>query len=393
MSGSDAFPPELLTQPPDVRLAYFKTKTIAHPRLVEADRSLIQTLYEPAGASVIIVAGPTGVGKTTLRLRAQQQLLKEALPQLEIDRGRVPVVGMEVVCVDSGNFNWHDFYTRALLALDEPLIDRKRDVENESRRKRGSGLHGVEPRAAAPVLRRALEQCLRHRRPHAFFLDEAQHLRKVANARALVSQMDTIKSLASLTETRFVLFGTYDLLGLTNLNAQLNRRTTLIHFPRYRAESAEDIQSFKQVLWTFQRHLPLATPPDLLPHWQACYQRSLGCVGLLKQWLTQAFAAALKTDQATITLADLDRHAYAPSILVQMAREIKEGEDQLTEKPGDWTALGTLLGLEGASPRTGEETVVTAANPRTRTTPPRPRRRVGQRNPIRDPVGLQQHVG
>src|SRR5574337_983899 len=99
MSDSDAFPPALLTEPPAVRLDYFKAKRIAHPRLLEADRSLIQTLYEPAGASVIIVAGPTGVGKTTLRLRAQQHLLNKALPQLEIDRGRIPVVGMEVVCI------------------------------------------------------------------------------------------------------------------------------------------------------------------------------------------------------------------------------------------------------------------------------------------------------
>ena len=48
-------------------------------------------------------------------------------------------------------------------------------------------------RAAAPDLRRAVEYCVRHRRPAAILVDEAQHLKKIASGRRLLDQLDTIK--------------------------------------------------------------------------------------------------------------------------------------------------------------------------------------------------------
>ena len=56
-------------------------------------------------------------------------------------------------------------------------------------------------------------------------MDEAQHLKKFASGRRLLDQMDILKSLASLTDTIHVLIGTYELLGLADLSAQLNRRS------------------------------------------------------------------------------------------------------------------------------------------------------------------------
>jgi hypothetical protein len=65
------------------------------------------------------------VGKTTLRLRSEQQLITEALPELEKDAARVPVLAVEAIAPESGQFNWKDYYARALVALNEPLLDRK----------------------------------------------------------------------------------------------------------------------------------------------------------------------------------------------------------------------------------------------------------------------------
>ena len=69
-----AFPPELLEQSPEARLGYFKSFTIAHPLLREADAALKQAIQEPTGWSLIFVYGPTGVGKTTLRRRVEKHL-------------------------------------------------------------------------------------------------------------------------------------------------------------------------------------------------------------------------------------------------------------------------------------------------------------------------------
>ena len=60
------FPRELLTQPWRARLEYFRDYTIAHPRLVAARDALVGAIHERAPNSLILVLGPTGVGKTTL---------------------------------------------------------------------------------------------------------------------------------------------------------------------------------------------------------------------------------------------------------------------------------------------------------------------------------------
>ena len=75
MPTHNKFPSSLLSEPIDKRLKYFEDKIIAHPRLKESYDELIQTIYHPAGASLIFVFGPTGVGKTTLRHRVEKHLI------------------------------------------------------------------------------------------------------------------------------------------------------------------------------------------------------------------------------------------------------------------------------------------------------------------------------
>lgn len=90
-----AFPRDLLDQPPEARLGYFKSFTIAHPNLKEADAALKQAIQEPAGWSLIFVYGPTGVGKTTLRRRVEKHLKESMMEALRQNPGLVPVVSME----------------------------------------------------------------------------------------------------------------------------------------------------------------------------------------------------------------------------------------------------------------------------------------------------------
>jgi predicted AAA+ superfamily ATPase len=79
------FPRELLDRPASDRLAYFRSYTIAHPRLQTVSDALRRAIQELAGRSLILVIGPTGVGKTTLRLRIEQELKKWELAR------RIPV--------------------------------------------------------------------------------------------------------------------------------------------------------------------------------------------------------------------------------------------------------------------------------------------------------------
>lgn len=145
-----------------------------------------------------------------------------------------------------------------------------------------------------------------------------------------------------------------------------------IHFPRYRIDVPEEMLAFKRILLTFQRYLPLTAEPDLVARAEYFYERSVGCVGVLKDWLTRALATALDDGQQKLTNTVLERQALPSRKLLRMAREIREGEETLTATGRAQTELQALLGMSTES----------AEQP---TAPSR--RKVGQRNPVRDPVG------
>ena len=378
------FPRTLLDQAAEARMAYFRSFTMAHPRLKEADTELKQAIQDPAGWSLIFVFGPTGVGKTTLRLRIERHLKESLLPVLREDPGRVPVVSIEAAA-DSAQFSWKDYYRRALIALEEPLIDRKISYRIRCLFRDDSGKLILDPRAVGMEIRYALESALIHRRPAAFFIDEAQHLTKMKSGRKLQDQLDCIKSLASLTNTVHVLIGTYELLPFRNLSAQLSRRSIDIHFRRYRADRREDFDAFRSVVFTFQRHLPLAGESDLLKHFDYCYERSIGCVGVLKEWLTRALAVALADESPVITRKILERTAWSAVQSERMAKDALEGEADLTENEEPRGRLRKLLGLDSVvSPSSDSanqpDPVPSVASSR--------KRRVGQRRPVRDITGV-----
>src|SRR5271165_6209321 len=263
----------------ELRLDRFRSFTVAHPRLVEAKETLINAIRGAEPNSLIFVFGPTGVGKTTLRLKTEQLITAEMLSELRKDCTRIPVVSVEAVAPESGSFNWRDHYKRLLHQLDEPLIDHKLDRPTEG--SRGASIPRFMPpsKAVGTEYRYAVEQAVRYRRPVAIMIDEAQHLGKIPSGRRLLDQLDVIKSIANQTKTVHVLLGTYELLAFRNLNAQLSRRSIDIHLPRYKAEDPEDRQMFINIVQSFARALPFEDASDLVADWEFLYERSLGCVG------------------------------------------------------------------------------------------------------------------
>jgi hypothetical protein len=83
MPAPEPFPPELLAQPVEARLEYFEQRClISHPRLQEALETIIQAICPPGeGANtrrpgtMLLVIGPSRVGKTTLIRLLEEQLL------------------------------------------------------------------------------------------------------------------------------------------------------------------------------------------------------------------------------------------------------------------------------------------------------------------------------
>jgi energy-coupling factor transporter ATP-binding protein EcfA2 len=372
MAKPSEFPAALLSAPWPARLKHFQDFTVAHPRLVDAKDRLLAAIRESAPNSVILVLGPTGVGKTTLRMRVEQLLTAESLTALQNDPARLPVVSVEAVAPPSGNFNWRDHFRRMLYEMNEPLIDHKRKMEVgdvDVHFMPGIKAHGEQ-------YHYAVEQALRYRRPRAVLVDEAQHLAKMASGRRLLDQLDVIKSIANRTGTVHVLFGTYDLLAFRNLSGQLSRRSVDVHFCRYRASNAEDRRTFLNVLGSFERQMPLPEPPELVANWEVLYERSIGCVGVLKEWLVRALAAALSRGAAKLALRDLTAQALTISQCEKMLAEVTEGEARLTESDGDRSRFRLALGL----PALENDQDKAKAPVLQRTLP-------GQRHAKRDPIG------
>jgi energy-coupling factor transporter ATP-binding protein EcfA2 len=360
-------------------LQRFRLFTMAHPRLSEAKDELLEAIEGAAPGSLVLVLGPTGVGKTTLIKKVRMCLADRLAPQLESDIGRLPFVTVEAIAPDNGNFNWRDHFRRMLIQMQEPLIDHKvrsayLQVERDT-----DGQFVTSPRVGTGAqMQYAVEQALRHRRPAAVFIDEAQHLARVSSGRKLADQLDVIKSIASRTETIHVLIGTYELLAFRNLSGQLSRRSVDLHFSRYRAESTEDIRIFQNVVLTFQQQLPPDHSMDLVAVWDFLYERSVGCVGILKDWLDRSLGAACRAARP-LTRRTLEQAALSASQCEKIIAEAREGETRLMESHESSSRLRCLLGLSEAQPPAVPETAL----------PPKPSadRKPGVRHPRRDRIG------
>jgi hypothetical protein len=360
------------------RLERFRNFTMAHPRLVEARDELVDAIDGAAPGSLVFVLGPTGVGKTTVRMKVEDLLVQQMAPAMTADPGRLPFASVEVVPPDTGRFRWRDYFIRLLAAMNEPLIDFKTTC--------GAGYTQAPNKPASMVgsaeLGYAAEQALRHRHPPVVFVDEAQHLARIASGRRLSDQLDVIKSIANRTETVHVLLGTYELLAFRNLSAQLSRRSVDLHFQRYRADSVDDRQVFCSVLLTFQKQLPFTkAETDLMAMWEFLYERSVGCVGILKEWLMRACVRAVKHGAVALSREHLERTALSISQCEKILAESREGETGLNDREDARLRFRTLLGIE---PQSSE-----SAEPEPEGVPPsrrRKSRRPGQRAPRRDPI-------
>jgi AAA domain len=327
-------------------------RTIAHPHLEATDKALRRAIQEPGGASIINVFGPARVGKSTMKNHVMRTIILEMLPLLQQDRERVPFLSLMPRPPLSGYFSWRDFFQDGLMAFDEPLIEHKialdtGDDEGSTGLARldGTRIKRKPPEGTKDALRQSFETATKRRRPVAIFVDEAQHLGKVSSERQLQNQLDCIKSLAENTGTIFVLIGTYQLLPLRDLSAQLIGRSLDIHFPRYR-NTEKELAQFKNVLRTFQDALPFTEETDiLLEHWDYCYECSIGCVGNLRLMLVRAVHAALWADAKRLSWNHLKTLGFREAERYEMMLEAYEGESQLASNADQRAKLRKMLGL------------------------------------------------
>ncbi len=323
------------------RLEHFRAAVVEHPRLLQVEQELLHAIWEPAGFAHVLVVGPTGVGKSTVL----KHLVKHWREQASQDAG--PLLVMET-WPGGPAFDRTHYYRTGLRLLGEGSW---LGLEaNEATAKPGrKAAHFQE----SPELRLAYQAALARHGVRAVLLDEAAHLMKVGASGKLLDQLDWLKSMTNATGIVHLLFGPYTLLAFRNLSGQVARRGLNVHFARYQLQQVQDQRDFQGTLWSLLAEVPLPTHPEaLMQHWLTFYERTIGCIGVLRDWLLRASATALRSGKEELTWEWLLAHALPVAECDRLAMEATDGEHLLGYTEQQREHLWQLLqeGMEAVTP-------------------------------------------
>ena len=375
-------PEGLLDKSDDYRRAFFHDKRIEHNKAKQIIEDIMRLIENPGPIKLLYLEGPTGVGKTTLLNHVVQKIIDISKDEMEHDKGLIPVLYVKVPLSAKGKMSWKELFKAILIEANEPLIDKKVPL-----------LPG-ERTDVEYVLKMSVISCLKHRKVKVLVLDEGQHIAKLpTKGSALLEQLDSLKCLADETPTLFLLAGTYELSSFFIPNGQLSRRSGVIHFQRYLADNESDIIHFLEIVLYFQQRIPLKNEPPLVDYLELLYERSLGCIGLLKEWLERVLDEALVLEKVyeknnksfVVDKTLLKKCSLEPARCLAIANEAIEGEAFVLQLEDGEDELKGLLKIPD---KFKFEENSKAEEPCEDKPKSRGKTRPGVRAPGRDPVGV-----
>lgn len=359
------FPIELLKACNTDRLHYFREGfVLRHAHLNTLFEELKSHIDWPGDKSLSLVAGPTGVGKTTLAQKIIEHLYTE---NDDFNSPYMNAIYFEVPKQTKRNFDWDDFYNRLLRAMDEPFPEKKLSLAKPISKDHGPRL--TQLRIKKRNLRDEVERTIKERGVKWIVLDEIAHLFKYATGKQ-EQNFDVLKSIANLTKTNILCVGTYECLYYIDWNAQLSRRSTLLEFPPYDLDTEHVL--FAQSVSGLLAHLPCELDPDVLSDIEFFYLGCVGCVGLLKTWFEKALKHYLGSGSQLLSVDHFKATRPNNREIYRLIEEIQEGKS-FFHAPSD-DDIRARLGMQKSS------TVKSSANKKKST------RRAGVRSPVRDKV-------
>jgi Cdc6-like AAA superfamily ATPase len=106
----------------------FKRFQIAHPRIARVLTKLSKMILADSGFDIVLVIGPTGVGKTSVLNALYKRINQQYESERKNNPGFIPCIKFEVPEPGPRQFAWSTFYMEPLAQLNDPLIGRKVEV-------------------------------------------------------------------------------------------------------------------------------------------------------------------------------------------------------------------------------------------------------------------------
>lgn len=364
------FPIEILEASKQERKDYFKSKFFSHPKFEKVLKDTLECIYQVKDESFISIYGPSGVGKSLFSRRLYDKLFEIAKEEGQIKVGTIPVAHIITRAPNAGKFSWAEYNRRLLENLKEPMIEAKIQYEDRVIQE-GNKTFIISKAKVSKDLNGSVEKALQNRGVRYLIVDETQHIATVSKSVSLDKQLDVIKSVANVTDTLHILIGTYSILYVLDLSGQVARRDLHVHFPRYHFDNSKDLIDFAKVIKQMWLNLPLKSiSENPLGDPKYFYDRTIGCIGILHDWLYRALSVALLYDLNTINEELLEKTALNLNQLQVLRTEAEKGEE-----------------LE-RSLRSMVQTVKVVETKIESKTTQRTKGKFGGRNPKRDPVGI-----
>jgi hypothetical protein len=186
----------------------------------------------------------------------------------------------------------------------------------------------------------------------AVCIDEAQHLMQADAAQKPSLQLDWLKSLTNRSNLLYILVGNFSLYDFCHLNGQLARRVREEQFSRYHLENQTDALEFTSALKALLEQVPLQVDSaEMVTHWKWFGEWSIGCIGILSDWIVETAATLCRAGETVLTLEALAKHALKPAQRLKLETEARTGEFKIEEaKQESERELQRLLGRSSTVP-------------------------------------------
>lgn len=352
----------------------YRINKILHDEFTRALGQVAERVQYGSTSSITAVIGPTGAGKSALKDeftfqfdRATRDLPRESCPS---------VLSIDLEAPERGPFNWRDdFYKPALIAMNEPCVDLKVDLELLRQKVRDGDTKPLFGRSHQTIpqfreqFRSALERC----RVVAVLIDEAGHMRRPTSKNGVFTQYDSLKSRSDGTKSHFVLLGTIELADIFSQSGQISRRVFPIWMAPYRLKERA---VFLGGLEAIQQKLDRPMAFSLEDRVDEMLMHVYGSFGLVHDWIDRALVKTIEQNGKHITWSMLLENRYHPVQLAGIAKELERYYSLQSElKESLHVHTKSIFDIGGSAPSRKEKS------------PARSNLRPGERKPTRDPVG------